>query len=94
MIRVFVFDTTRRRWTEIPNGPFPVTREQIAEAQRLYQDEWSRTPELTGVRVSPQTTARDLLKHVAPHLNDFDRAMLGFAVSNTRTRVEDAIDDL
>jgi hypothetical protein len=87
-LRIHVFDQTRRRWTEIPNGPFPITREQLDEARRLYQAEWAICPDLSGVKMSPQTTARALLHQVAPQLDDFDAGMIGFAVSNDRVRVE------
>ena len=89
MISIQVFDQTRRRWTEVPNGPFPISREQLAEARRLYQAEWAACPDLSGVKVSPQTTARALLRQVAPALSDFDAGMLGFAVSNDRIRIKD-----
>jgi hypothetical protein len=39
--------------------------------------------------MSPQTTARALLRQVAPTLSDFDAGMIGFAVSNNRVRVND-----
>lgn len=94
MIRVQVFDTSigrRGKWVEIPNGPFPITRAALTEARRLYKVEWDRTEPLCGVRVSPQTTARALLKQVTPHLSDFDAGMLGFAVSNDHIRVEEEI---
>jgi hypothetical protein len=83
MVEIFV---NRER---IPNGPFPITREQLEEARRLYREEWARTPDLTGVRVSPQTTARALLRDIVPALSDFDAGMIGFAVSADKVRVED-----
>lgn len=89
MIRVSVFDATRRRWTEVPNGPFPITAEQLEEARRRYQAEWAICPDLSGVKVSPQTTARAILRDVCPTISDFDAGMLGFAVSNCRVRVEE-----
>jgi hypothetical protein len=87
VIQIEVFDQTRRRWTAIPNGPFPISEAALHEARRRYQAEWAVCPELTGVKVSPQTTARALLREVAPHLSDFDAGMLGFAVSNDRMRI-------
>lgn len=91
MIRITVFDQTRRRWVDIPNGPFPITTEQLAEARRLYQAEWDAcTDPLAGVKMSPQTTARALLHQVCPTLSDFDAGMIGFAVSNDRIRTENA----
>ena len=89
MLQIHVFDRTQRRWVEVPNGPFPITREQLAEARRLYQEEWAVCPDLSGVKMSPQTTARALLRQVAPTLTDFDAVMLGFAVSNDRIRTEE-----
>jgi hypothetical protein len=82
MIHIFV---NRER---VPNGPFPITPAQLAEARRLYREEWNRTPDLTGVRVSPQTTARAILRDVVPGISDFDAGMIGFAVSADRVRVE------
>jgi hypothetical protein len=94
MLRIHVFDSTKRRWVEIPNGPFPITPEQMNEARRRYTEEWNRCAPLEGVRMSPQTTARDILKDVAPHLNDFDRGMLGFAVSNNRVQYEPELEGI
>jgi hypothetical protein len=89
VIRIDVFDQARRRWTNVPNGPFPITREQLDEARRRYRAEWDVCPDLSGVKVAPQTTARAILKDVAPALSDFDAGMIGFAVSNDRVRVYD-----
>lgn len=90
MIRVTVFDQARRRWIDVPNGPFPITPAQLEEARRLYKAEWDATTDpLAGVHMSPQTTARDILKQVAPQLSDFDAVMLGFAVSNDRVRIQE-----
>ena len=89
-VRIEVFDQTRRRWAEIPNGPFPITEDALQEARRRYQAEWAVCPDLSGVKVSPQTTARALLRDVCPGLSDFDAGMLGFAVSNDRVRVRPA----
>lgn len=89
MIRIFV-KPPRSQWQEIPNGPFPISLEQLTEARRLYKAEWDATTDpLAGVHMSPQTTARDILKQVAPSLSDFDRGMIGFAVSNDRVRIEE-----
>ena len=73
----------------VPNGPFPITREQLIEARKRYREEWARTPDLTGVKVSPQTTARAILRDIVPTLSDFDAGMIGFAVSADKVRVED-----
>ena len=89
MLRITVFDQTRRRWAEVPNGPFPITAAQLREARRLYQAEWATCPDLMGVKVSPQTTARAILREVVPGLSDFDAGMVGFAVSNDRVRTEE-----
>jgi hypothetical protein len=92
VIRIQVFDQTRRRWTEIPNGPFPLTTEQLQEARRRYKAEWDAcTDPLSGVRMSPQTTARAILHDVVPTLSDFDAGMVGFAVSNDRVEILEAI---
>lgn len=91
MLHIFVFDATRRRWTQVPNGPFPISRAQLDEARKRYQAEWDAcTDPLSGVKMSPQTTARDILNDVAPTLSAFDRGMIGFAVSNNRIRTEEA----
>jgi hypothetical protein len=94
MIRIRVKDEATRRWVDVPNGPFPVTREQLDEARRQFRAEWvaanADANPLAGIRLSPQTTARDILKKVAPHISDFDRGMIGFAVSNPKIAVEDA----
>jgi len=89
MIRIHVFDQTQRRWTEVPNGPFPIASADLLEARRLYAAEWAVCPDLSGVKVSPQTTARALLRQVCPTLSDFDAGMIGFAVSNDRIRIEE-----
>lgn len=89
MLRVHVFDQTRRRWAEVPNGPFPITQEQLDKARRCYKAEWDAcTDPLSGIKMSPQTTARAILHEVVPNLSDFDAGMLGFAVSNDRVRTE------
>jgi len=91
MIRIFVYDRqfNRPEWREIPNGPFPLTEEQLTVARQAFAAELAVCPDLTGVKMSPQTAARDLLKQAAPQLSDFDAAMIGFAVSNDRVRVEE-----
>jgi len=83
MIHIFV---NRER---VPNGPFPITPAQLVEARRLYREEWNRTPDLSGVRVSPQTTSRAILRDVVPTLSDFDAGMIGFAVASDNVYVED-----
>lgn len=84
MIEIFV---NRQR---VPNGPFPITQQQLDEARRRYREEWAATPDLTGVRVSPQTTARAILREVVPGISDFDAGMIGFAVSADKVRTESA----
>ena len=81
-------------WRELENGPFPITREQLDEARHRYAAEWAEAGPFSGPRVAPQTTARAILREVAPHLTDFDAMMLGFAVSNNQIRVLDAEADV
>lgn len=94
MLRIYVLDKQyyrRGRWTEVPNGPFPITLAQLDEARQLYKAEWDACMDpLSGIKQSPQTAARDILKQVAPYLSDFDRGMIGFAVSNDKIRTEPA----
>lgn len=68
-------------WRELPNGPFPITLEQIKKARSLFADEWNKVELLTGAKNAPQTTARDILKQLAPQLNTLDCGVLGFAVT-------------
>jgi hypothetical protein len=68
-------------WSEIPNGPFNITLEQISKARTLFADEWSKAELLTGAKNAPQTAARDILSQVAPQLTPFDMGILGFAVT-------------
>lgn len=91
MIRIHVYDRqlTRPEWREIPNGPFPLTEEQLMEARRRFQAELAVCPDLSGAKISPQTACRAILKEVVPTLSDFDAAMVGFAVSNDKVRVEE-----
>jgi hypothetical protein len=88
MLRLTVFDASTRRWTVVENGPFPITQDQLMEARRRYEAEWYACDDLSGVKMSPQTTARAILHEVAPQLSDFDAMMIGFAVSNPRIRME------
>ena len=97
MIRIFVREENyakkgRGRWKEVPNGPFPITPEQLAEARRRYQAEWSVCPDLSGIKVSPQTTARAILRDIVPNISDFDAGMIGFAVSNDFVKTEPDIE--
>ena len=68
-------------WREIPNGPFPITLQQLNKARTLFTEEWNKAELLTGAKNAPQTAARDILSQVAPHLSKFDIGMLGFAVT-------------
>lgn len=77
-----------RTYHEIQNGPFPITPEQLSEARALYAAEYASAKPLTGARIAPQTTARDILAKVAPQLSAFDALMVGFAVTNSRIRFE------
>lgn len=87
MIRIWTSSAPRAKFEEIPNGPFPITREQLDEARRRYREEWNKCKPLEGVRISPQTAARDILQEVVPTLSAFDRGMIGFAVSCDRVRI-------
>ena len=68
-------------WREIPNGPFPITLEQLKTARSLFAEEWDKAELLTGAKNAPQTAARDILSQVAPQLSKFDIGSLGFAVT-------------
>lgn len=69
-------------WQELPESPFPLTSEQLAKARAIFADELSNSPPLGGANMAPQTAARDILARVAPQLTDFDRLVIGFAVTN------------
>lgn len=87
MMRIWVFDAGMRKWRELENGPFPVTRDQLMAARKTFVDELKATKNrLEGAWMSPQTAARDILKKQIPTLSDFDALMLGFAVSNDRVK--------
>lgn len=80
-LRLFIRFAKRQPWQEIQNGPFPVTAEQLTEARRRYQDEVSACFDpFAGIRMSPQTSAREIVRDVAPDLSDFDAGMIGLAV--------------
>jgi len=85
-LAITIYNPSTRRWTLLDNGPFPITEDQLGEARRRFQDELAACPDLSGVKMSPQTTARAILHEVAPLLSDFDAMMLGFAVSTDRIR--------
>ena len=69
-------------WRELPNGPFPITQDQLDQARSLFAEEWNKDELLTGAKNAPQSAARDILSQVAPQLSSFDRGILGFAVTN------------
>ena len=78
-----------RRFVEIPNGPFTITKDQLMTARSAFADELAVATALTGARVSPQTAARDILMRLAPQVPEFDRLLVGFAVTSKSIRVEE-----
>lgn len=81
MLRLYVRFANRQRWQEIANGPFPVTAEQIAEARRRYAAEVAACFDpFAGVRMAPQSSARSILRDVAPALSEFDAVGVGMVV--------------
>lgn len=68
-------------WQELPEFPFPITKEQLFHARAIFADELANSPPLGGANVAPQTAAREILSRVAPQLTDFDRLVIGFAVT-------------
>lgn len=87
--RVYTKASPRGRWEEIPNGPFPVTPETLIAARAQFAEELARSGPLVGVRASPQTVARAILRELAPRLSSFDAAMLGFAVTSAYVKWEE-----
>lgn len=81
----------RRDWREIENGPFPITLEQLTEARTRFAKELREAKPLHGANHAPQTTARAILREVAPSLSDFDALMIGFAVTNERIRTREDV---
>jgi hypothetical protein len=75
------------RYKRVPGGPFPITPDQLEQARAAFQKELAVCPDLMGIKVSPQTAARDILKTYAPHLDNMDNCMLGFAVSAPAYRI-------
>ena len=69
-------------WRELPESPFPITKEQLAQARNLFKNELSKSPPLGGANMAPQTAVRDILSQVAPQLSAFDCGVLGFAVTS------------
>lgn len=88
MIEIFARGKGERAYTLIPNGPWPVTREQLDEARARFQAEQASCPPLEGVNMAPATTARTILAEIAPHLSAFDCAILAYAVTIKSIRVE------
>lgn len=87
MITIWVSSSERKGVTELPNGPFPITAEQLRAVRAAYQTELARSVDgLDGVRLHPQTVARDLLALMVPSLPEFDRLIVGFAVTAFRVR--------
>jgi len=87
MLRIFM-PVGKRGWKELENGPFPLTGAQLESSRTAFARELEASGPLSGARMSPQTAARDILRTEAPALNDFDRLMVGFAVSCDRVRYE------
>lgn len=82
-VRLFVRFAKRKPWEEVMNGPFPVTADQVAEARRRYAAERAAAGDdpFAGCRTSALTTARDILRDVAPQLSAFDSGMIAYAVA-------------
>ena len=87
MTRIFI--RNGRTWNEVPNGPFPITPAQLEACRASFQAELAAAPALGGARMSPQTAARDILRTQVPQLSDFDRMMVGFAVTSHTVRTEE-----
>lgn len=86
MLRLWVKEG--RAFREVDNGPFPLTVTQLDAARAWFADEAKRCNLLSGANHAPQTTARAILKQVAPKLSDFDCLMVGFAVTSKRIKWE------
>ncbi len=86
LLRIHVFDN--RAYRELDNGPFAIDESKLMEARRRFMAEREKAGRLEGANIAPQTAARDILKDIAPELSDFDRLMLGFAVTNDRIKIE------
>lgn len=87
MLRIWIKD--KREWREIENGPFPISQAQLSICRNAFADELKLAKPLCGANHSPQTAARDILKKECPKLSDFDILMLGFAVTNSKIKVEE-----
>lgn len=89
-MRVFVKESAGC-YTEIPNGPFPVTVDQLnaARARFAEQRELARGDALAGIHQAPVAAARLILALVVPSLDSFDREALAYAVTARRVRMQD-----
>ncbi len=78
-------------WRELPEGPFPITKEQLMEARSRFDEEFRKSPLLAGAKIAPQTAARDILTQMLPNMSSFDLLVLGFAVTakQRNLRIED-----
>lgn len=89
MLRVFVQEAAGR-YAEIPNGPFPITADQLNAARASFaeQRERARGDALAGIHQAPVTAAREILARLVPSLDSFDRAAVAYAVTARRVRMQ------
>lgn len=75
---------------EIPNGPFPITREQLKAARAEWNNVRREVNTFGGIAQCPSTVAREILSRVAPQLSDFDRLELAYVVTSKTVTMQEA----
>lgn len=88
-LRIWIKDSGS--WAEVPNGPFPITQAQLSACRQDFQMELAASMPLDTAKQVPQTVAREILGVHCPTLSNFDRLMLGFAVTNPKIKVEEVL---
>lgn len=90
MIHIWTRPMNGRTYESVPNGPFPISIEQLNEARRIFRLEFNSTPPMTGIHLAPQSSAREILRQICPTMSDFDALQVGFTVSSMFVRMEEA----
>ena len=88
MLRIFIAEAgPGKKFEEIPNGPFPITREELNAARHQYTDALADGG-FGGVQQVPATTARSILIRLKPTLSVFDVNMLSYAVLADKVKIK------
>lgn len=89
MIEIYAKSKKRGKWEHLPNGPFPLTKQEFGEARDMFLHIFNSANEFDQKTGCWATVARDVLKNMFPYLSSFDLLMMGNPLAMKYIKIEE-----